>query len=74
MWELINDVDILNFELECVADNLSAIHSTMEADEGRNWQHLCNAVFSVCLHIQSIQERLDKRVDNAADALKAQRC
>lgn len=73
MWELINDVDMLTYELECATDNLAAIHSTMEKDEGANWQRYCNAVFSVYLQICNIRERLDVRTDQAIDEFRTQR-
>ena len=73
MFDLINDVDALNIELDCAIDNLLTIHDAMAADEGRNWERLINAVYSVCLQFKSVQKQLDKRVNNAVDALRTQR-
>ena len=73
MWELINDVDSLTNELEFAMDALAAIHTTMEEDGGANWQRRCNAVFSVYLQVCSIQERLDKRTNQAMEELRTQR-
>ena len=73
MWELINDVDMLTYELECATDNLAAVLRTMEVDGEENQQRQCNAVFSVYLQICNIRERLDARTNQALEELRAQR-
>lgn len=73
MWELINDVDMLTYELECAADNLLVVHSTMEEDGVANWQRRCNAVFSVYLQICNIRERLATRTTQAMEEQRAKR-
>ena len=73
MWELINDVDMLNNELEWAMDALAAVHTTMEEDEGANWQRRCNAVFSVYLTVCSIRERLEETTAQAAEKMRAKR-
>lgn len=73
MWDLIDDVNMLTNELEWALDNLEAVHTTMEEDEGANWQRRCNAVFSVYLQLHSIRERLDERLYQAGQELSAQR-
>lgn len=73
MRELINDVDMLTSELEWSMDALAAIHTTMEEDGGANWQHLCNAVFSVYLQVCNIRERLDARINQTIEEPRAQR-
>ena len=73
LWELINDVGLLNNELEWAIDNLDAVHTTMEEDEGTNWQRRCNAVFSIYLQLCSIQKRIDASIDQAGREQRAQR-
>lgn len=63
--DLINDVDMLNYELECAIDNLWAVHSNMEEDQGANWQKSNNAVFSVYLRLIAIKDEIHA-VTNAA--------
>ena len=63
--DFINDVDMLNFELECAIDNLWAVHSNMEEDQGANWQKSNNAVFSVYLRLIAIKDEIHA-VTNAA--------
>lgn len=73
MWELIVDMETMNFELECAIDNLSAVHTTMEADGAANWQRMCNAVYSACLQMRSLQERMCDLSDQMENELRAQK-
>ena len=66
----INDVDMLNFELECAIDNLWAVHSNMEEDQGANWQKSNNAVFSVYLRLIAIKNELQSATNAAIENQK----
>lgn len=63
---LVNQADALSFELECAIDNLMAVHSFMEDDQGANWQKSANAVFSVFLRLRDINKELQEAVKIAA--------
>lgn len=56
--DLVNYVEMLNFELECAIDNLWAVRSNMEEDQGANWQKSNNAVFSVYLRLVAIKDEI----------------
>lgn len=70
MW-LINEVDTLNFELECVIDNLWAVHGNMEEDQGANWEKTNNAVFSVYLQLKAIHDQIQAAIDTTIERQKS---
>ena len=73
MFDFINDMDVLIYEMECAVDNLSAVHMTMESDGGMNWQRMCNAVYSACLQLRAINDRMCDRSDLATQEWQQQR-
>lgn len=59
---LINEVDTLAFDLECAIDNLWAVHTSMEEDQGANWQKSANAVCSAILRLIDIKKSIQEAV------------
>lgn len=68
--DLINDVEMLNFELECAIDNLWAVHCNMEEDQGANWQKTNNAIFSVYLRLDAIKTEIQAATNAAIEQQK----
>lgn len=68
--DLINDVEMLNFELECAIDNLWAVHCNMEEDQGANWQKTNNAIYSVYLSLNAIKNEIQAATDAAIQRQK----
>lgn len=62
-WNFLNDVDDITIKLECALDNLAAVHTVMESEEGAHWEMRCNAIFSTYLQLRNIQAELIRYVD-----------
>lgn len=73
MWEMITELDVLAYELECAIDNSYAVHTTMEADGGINWQRMCNAVYCAWLQMGDIQARMCDLSDQTTSKLREQK-
>ena len=61
-WDFLIAVDELAFELECAIDNLLAVHTVMESEEGASCEMRCNAVFSTYLQLRNIHAKLTRCV------------
>lgn len=63
MYKAMGNIDVIGSELECLADNLNAVHIAMEEDGGANWKSMCNAVFSAWSQLHRLQKELAEEVD-----------
>ena len=59
------NIETINIDLECLVDNLNAVHIAMEEDGGANWKSMCNAVYSAWRQLRCLQKELAAEIDTA---------
>lgn len=60
--DFMSDMDNLSFRLKCTTQSLHLLHSSMENDNGTNFEMHCNAILSVLRQLYQIQEEQDTAV------------
>lgn len=68
---LLNDVDMITFDLVCAIDNIAAVHTAMKEDGGANWQQMCNAVFSSYRQLCNIHDAFKLAIEQALEVEKS---